>query len=66
MMGMPVKYHVHRIATQRLLQPTGAEIRVDLPRLSFHSCGDGRVVEQRNLTRRAQATERGFQLESLV
>src|SRR5215203_5350655 len=63
---VPVEDGVHLVARERLLEASAAEVREDLERLALHRRADRRVVEHRDLARRAQARERALELERLV
>ena len=65
-MRVAVEHGAHRVAVQRVLESAGAEERIDLRRLAGDRAEDGRIVQHRHTVLRAQARERGFELERLV
>jgi hypothetical protein len=56
----------HLVPDERLLVAAAAEEREDLERLALDGVAHRRVVEHRDLLRRAEAGERGLELERLV
>ena len=66
MVGMSVENHVDRVAIEGLLQAARPQVGKDLERLAFNRRPDGRVVEQADTLRRAQACKSRFELEGLL
>src|SRR5579872_2231414 len=65
-MGVTVEDGGDGQAQQRIFEAAGAQERENLRRLALYRGLDGGVVQQGDTMRRAQANQRGLQLERLV
>jgi hypothetical protein len=65
-MRVTMKHGGHAIPVDRFLESARPEVRKDLHRFAFDGTADWRVVQHRDARLRAQASERGFELQRLV
>jgi hypothetical protein len=63
---MPMEHHVDRMTVQRLFQPAGAKVRVDLQRLALHRPLDWRIMKHCNALGRSQPGQGPLELVRLI
>jgi hypothetical protein len=65
-MGVSVEDDVDWIPGERLFQPAGAKVGIDLQRFPYHRCHDRRVVQQRHPSLGPQLSQGGLQLQRFI